>query len=63
MIWRELVEFVVGLATDDTHGGAFRISAALFGLDLGLDRLKINKPGFENGLGYLLQGLVYLTVY
>ena len=39
-----------------------RVLASGFGLDLVLDRLEIHKPGFENGLGHLLQGLVDLAV-
>ena len=47
------------------HGGKQGVFLTATGFqcgDLGLDRLEIDKPAFEDGLGHLLEGLVDLAV-
>jgi hypothetical protein len=34
----------------------------LFGLDFGFDGVEVDKPGFEDGLGDVFEGLVDLAV-
>ncbi|OFQ26620.1 hypothetical protein HMPREF2947_02855 [Pseudomonas aeruginosa] len=57
-----LVEFGVVLAADGAHGGAQRVLALFDGCDLGLDRVEIDKPGFEDGLRHSFEGLVDVAV-
>ncbi len=60
--FQEGVEFGVGLAADGAHGGAFGVLGVLFGLDFGFDGFEVDKPGFEDGLGDVFEGLVDLAV-
>lgn len=57
-----MIEFGLKLAADGAHGGALGVSACGFGFDLGFDRLEIDKPASEEGLGDLFEGLIDLAV-
>src|SRR5690606_22629395 len=61
----EAGQFYFVFGGDGLHGGEQGVFLAAPGFqrgDLGFDRLEIDKPAFEDGLGHLFEGLIDLVV-